>query len=153
MTGMSAEQEVTYRASSLSCSGTPCTCRIHETRDKQLGAERSAVLVAHLWSASDLQWYLAQCSISSRWSKDYMQSLFLFLLWILGVGPGCQCVRSCSAHCMAPLGSQRLLLWEQNRFVGAVLWCLAKQICKCNYRLRGEVNCCLKCQIPLEMWI
>lgn len=43
---MSAEQEVMYGASSLSCSGTPCTCRVWETGDKQLGAERSAVLVA-----------------------------------------------------------------------------------------------------------
>lgn len=41
---MSAEQEVTHRASSLSCSGTPCSCRAHETGDKQLGTEWNALL-------------------------------------------------------------------------------------------------------------
>lgn len=153
------DQERMIRISSWVYPGTFSTCRFHKTEDNQRGVERSPVSV-YSWSAPDLQWYLTQCSTAFKIKWGLFAVLgFVFIVKIRS-GSSLQVSVSGTAVCsvcfVASLGTPMLLLWGQIQSVWAVprifCWCLAKQICKCNYRLRGELQCCLKCQIPLEIW-
>ncbi|KAF2977228.1 hypothetical protein EK904_008014 [Melospiza melodia maxima] len=84
--------------------------------------------------ASGASWVEAICILQ----KDLLR-------WLIRSGSSLQVSVSGTAACsvcfVASLGTPVLLLWGQSQSVSAVpgmlCWCLAKQICKCYYRLRG----------------
>lgn len=155
---MTPDQEV-ISVSSWAYPGTFSTCGCHEAEDNQRGVEGSPVSV-YSWSAPDLQWYLTQCSIGSK-IKWGLFAVFGFVFIVkIRSGSGLQVsvlgTAVCSVCFVASPGTPMLLLWGQIQSVwaapGILCWCFAKQICKCHYRLRGKLQCCLKCQIPLKIW-
>lgn len=121
---MIPDQEMTNRISSLGWSGTSSTCRFCETKDNQQGIERSPVSVVYSWSAPDLQWYLTQCSVAFK-KKQGLFTVFVSV-FILKIRSGSSLQVSvsgstvCSVCFVASLGTQMLLLWEQNQSVRAV---------------------------------
>lgn len=156
---VSPDQGLMIRISSWAYPGTFSPCGFHESEDNQQGVERSPVSV-YSWSAPDLQWYLTQCSIAFKVKRGLFAVFgFVFVVKIRS-GSSLQVSMSGTAVCsvcfVASLGTPMLLLWGQIQSVWAVprIFCshLAKQTCECNYRLRGELQCCLKCQIPLKIW-